>query len=419
MSAGVLIIGANQAGVQLAVSLRDGGYEDQITLVGAERHLPYQRPPLSKAFLSGKSELPSLAFRTQGFYDDQGITVVLGERVKSLTLPRAKGADAGTARTQTGRSFTFDWLALTVGARVRQLPVPGADLEGVCYLRDADDALQLRSELAAATSVVVIGGGFVGLEAASAARSAGKSVTVVEAGDRLIARAVAPVISEFYRKAHERRGTSVRLDAAVTALAGKRGRVTGVRLSDGTLLATDLVLVGIGVLPRTELAEQLGLACQGGIVVDEYGRASVPSVVAAGDCTIFPHPRTGEGRVRLESVQNAVSQAKVAAATILGRAEPYRDVPWFWSDQYDLKLQIAGLSAGYDEVVIRGDCDAERFAVLYYRSGLLVAADAVNSPADYLSVRKALSQGASIPAELAGDATTPLKALIIPRAVAV
>jgi 3-phenylpropionate/trans-cinnamate dioxygenase ferredoxin reductase component len=419
VSAGALIVGASQAGVQLAASLRENGYPDPITLLGAEEHPPYQRPPLSKAFLSGAVELSSLAFRNQAFYETHGIELICGERVATLSLSGDDGSGSGTAVTEAGRTLSFEHLALTVGARPRRLPVPGAELEGICYLRDVDDAVALRAALASAVHVVVIGGGFIGLEAAAVARSQGKTVTVVEAADRLIPRAVAPGVSEFYRQAHERRGTTIHLHAAVTALVGEAGRVVGVALADGTEVAADLVVVGIGILPRTELAEQIGLDCEGGIVVDRFARTSRPSVVAAGDCTVLPHPLTGEGRVRLESVQNAVSQAKVAAAALAGRPQPYTDVPWFWSDQYDLKLQIAGLSTGYDQTVVRGDLDGERFSVLYYRDGRLIAVDAVNAAPDYLTVRKALAQGATIPAEPAADAATPLKTLLTPAATAV
>jgi 3-phenylpropionate/trans-cinnamate dioxygenase ferredoxin reductase subunit len=256
---------------------------------------------------------------------------------------------------------------------------------------------------------VVIGGGFIGLEAAAAARALGKTVTVLEAADRLIGRAVAPAVSEFYRAAHERRGTRVLLDAAVTQIEGRAGRVAAVRLADGTSLPADLVMVGIGVVPRTDLAEQLGLACDRGILVDEFARTSNPLVVAAGDCTVQPHPLTGEGQVRIESVQNAVAQATIAAATLLGRPPQAPAVPWFWSHQGDLKLQIAGLGAGYDETVLRGDPATERFSVLYYRAGRLLAVDAVNSPADYMVVRKVLTQGGSLPPDLVADAATPLK----------
>jgi 3-phenylpropionate/trans-cinnamate dioxygenase ferredoxin reductase subunit len=412
VSAGVLIVGASQAGVQLAVSLRQEGWQQSITLLGAEPSPPYQRPPLSKGFLLGTADEESLAFRSHGFYAEQGIDVVCGERVVDVFLHG--DGPAGEARTDQGRTLTFGHLALTVGARPRRLSVPGAQLGGVRYLRDVDDARLLRRDLEQSSTVVVIGGGYIGLEAAAVARQLGKSVTVVEAADRLIARSVAPVVSEFYLQAHRRRGTNVHLGAAVTGLTGAP-RVTGVDLSDGTHLPADLVLVGVGVIPRTELAERLGLACHGGIVVDEYARTSVPTVVAAGDCTVLPNPVSGAGLVRLESVQNAVDQARTAAATLAGRRDPQTAVPWFWSDQYDLKLQIAGLSAGYDDVVVRGDPDGERFSVLYYRSGALIAVDAVNSVADYLTVRRALGQHATIPAEQARSLDTPLKGLVVAR----
>jgi 3-phenylpropionate/trans-cinnamate dioxygenase ferredoxin reductase subunit len=408
---GTLIVGASQAGLQIAVSLRDLGYADPITLIGEESHAPYQRPPLSKEFLSGTVGAETLAFRTAGYYREAGIDLVCGEQVTDLTLPSSQGG--GVAGTASGRELAFDRLALTVGASPRRLSVPGADLAGICYLRGLDDATLLRPLLTEASRVVVVGGGYIGLEAAAVARTFGATVTVVEAADRLIGRAVAPVVSEFYRQAHERRGTTVLTDAAVTAFRDADGRVGGVLLADGRELPADLVVVGVGVVPRTELAEKLGLECDGGIVVDAWARTSEPSVVAAGDCTVQPHPLTGVGRVRLESVNNAVSQATVAASTLVGAADIPPNVPWFWSNQGDLRLQIAGLSTGFDEHVVRGDPDSEKFSVLYYREGRLLAVDAVNSPPDYMVVRKALTQGGTIPAERAADAATPLKHLLV------
>jgi 3-phenylpropionate/trans-cinnamate dioxygenase ferredoxin reductase component len=408
--AGTLVVGASQAGVQLAASLRQLGDTAPVTLVGAEAHPPYQRPPLSKEFLAGTAGPETLAFRTTSFYADNGIELVCGERVVDIALPA--GGRPGLARTSAGRELPFARLALTVGARPRRLDLPGADLDGVLYLRDLDDAVALRERLAGATRVVVVGGGFIGLEAAAAARAQGLQVTVVEAADRLVGRAVAPVVSDFLRQAHERRGTTVLLSAGVVGFSGTGGRVEAVQLADGRRLPADLVMVGIGVVPRTELAEQLGLECDGGIVVDAQARTSAPSVVAAGDCTVLPHPMTGVGRVRLESVPSAVAQAGVAAATLLGREAVTRNVPWFWSNQGDLKLQIAGLSTGFDEHVVRGEPDSESFSVLYYRDGELLAVDAVNAPADYLAVRKALTQGTPLPAALAADAGTPLKSLL-------
>ncbi|MFD7994719.1 NAD(P)/FAD-dependent oxidoreductase [Streptomyces mexicanus] len=415
MTGGTLIVGASQAGLQLAASLRKFGDTEPITLVGEESHPPYQRPPLSKEYLTGEADLESLALRAPSYYADTGIDLVRGERVTEVSLSASGRPGSGLAGTASGRSFAFDRLALTVGAAPRRLDVPGARLDGICCLRDRDDAVRVRACLASSAHVVVVGGGFIGLEAAAVARGLGKAVTVVEAADRLISRAVAPVVSEFYRQAHLRRGTRVLLSASVVGFDGAAGRVTAVRLADGTVLPADLVLVGVGVLPRTELAEQLGLACDRGVVVDSQARTSDPHVHAAGDCTVQPHPLTGAGTVRLESVQNAVAQATAAAASMLGRSVETRSVPWFWSSQGDLKLQIAGLSTGYDEVVVRGEPDSERFSVLYYRQGELLAIDAVNSPADYMAVRKALTQGRTVPAGAAADAGTPLKALLTAR----
>jgi 3-phenylpropionate/trans-cinnamate dioxygenase ferredoxin reductase component len=413
VGAGTLIIGASQAGLQLAVSLRELGDTSPITLVGEEPHQPYQRPPLSKEFLAGEADVASLAFRVPAFYAESGIELVCGEQVTGAQLTQPAGPGSGVATTASGRTLTFDRLALTVGAAARRMDVPGSNLTGICYLRDSDDAVDLRSRLETAVNVVVVGGGFIGLEATAAARALGRSVTVVEAADRLLPRVVAPVVSEFYRRAHERRGARVLLESLVSGFTGDRGAVTGVRLADGQELPADLVLVGVGVVPRTELAGQLGLECDGGIVVDAHARTSEPSVVSAGDCTVQPHPMTGLDRVRLESVQNAVAQATVAAKTLMAQLETPHSVPWFWSYQGELKLQIAGLSAGYDQHVVRGEPDTERFSVLYYRDGQLLAIDAVNNALEYMVVRKALTQGATIPANAAGDATIPLKTLVL------
>ncbi|GHG98693.1 NAD(P)/FAD-dependent oxidoreductase [Streptomyces lanatus] len=413
MAGGTLIVGASQAGLQLATTLRQLGDTEPIALVGEEAYPPYQRPPLSKEVLAGEADFESLAFRTPNYYADARIDLVSGERVTEVALSRSGRPGSGVATTESGRTLPFDRMALTVGAGPRRLGIPGANLDGICYLRDRDDAANLRVRLGTAARVVVVGGGFIGLEAAAVARALGKDVTVVEAAERLIPRAVAPVVSDFYRRAHIRRGVQVLLSTTVSGFDGESGRVATVCLADGTRLPADLVLVGVGVVPRTELAEQLGLECDGGIVVDAYARTSNPLIGAAGDCTVQPHPTTGLGRVRLESVQNAVAQAAVAAASLLGRPAQTRMVPWFWSYQGDLKLQIAGLSTGYDDYVVRGEPESERFSVLYYREGGLIAVDAVNNPADYMTVRKVLSQGATIPSSGAGDFGTPLKSLVV------
>ncbi|RIV39210.1 NAD(P)/FAD-dependent oxidoreductase [Micromonospora radicis] len=400
---GILIVGGGQAAVQLAASLREYGVDRPIRLVGAESWQPYQRPPLSKAFLAGRAQPGDLLLRSMDFYHANDIDLVAGERVVDIRL----GACGGVAETDSGQRYAFDQLALTTGGGPRRLAVDGARLDGVHYLRDVADALRLRADLPGRESVVVIGGGFVGLEAAATLRAQGLTTTVVEAADRLLARVVAPVVSDFYRSAHQRRGIDVRLGTSVEAITGDRGRVTGVRLADGTTVPADLVLVGIGMVAHTDLATRIGLDCRGGIVVDEYARTGHPSVVAAGDCTATRLP--GAGLVRLESVQHATDQARVAAASLAGRLQPYRATPWFWSEQGDLMLQMAGLVTGHDRVVVRAGPDPERFCVLYYRRGRLLAGHAVNRPADYLAVRQALSRGASIPPDLAADLNTPLK----------
>ena len=411
--AGTLIVGASQAGVQLAASLRELGDDEPILLAGSEPRPPYQRPPLSKAYLSGTATADSLLLRSPEWYAGKRVDLRLNTPIASIHLDAPDGG-SGVATTRYGDELGFARLALTVGGRARRLRVPGADLDGVCYLRHLRNADELRERLAAAAHVVVIGGGFIGLEAAAAATSAGKDVTVVDIADRLLGRAVAPVVSEFYRAAHQRRGTRVLLRAGVAAIepSAGGGRVGGVRLADGRLLPADLVLVGIGLEPRTELAEQLGLEVDNGIVVDSYARTSNPAVVAAGDCTTLPHPLTGEGRLRIESVQNAIAQAQAAAASLLGRPSATRAVPWFWSDQADLKLQIAGLSHGYDQVVVRGTPLSERFSVLYYAADKLIAVDAINTPRDYMVARKVLGEGGTLPADRVADASVPLKELV-------
>jgi 3-phenylpropionate/trans-cinnamate dioxygenase ferredoxin reductase subunit len=396
---GTLIIGNCQAGVQLASSLRELGDTDPITLVGEEPHAPYQRPPLSKAFLKGEATADSLAFRTHDFYREHSIALVPRERIFRII----RNANGGVATAESGRTFPFARLALTTGASPRTIPFEGSELEGVSYLRTATEATVLEQQLREARNVVVVGGGFIGLE-----------VAVLEAAPRLVGRAVSEQTSEFYLQAHRRRGIRVVLNAQVVRFAGEHDRVTGVELGDGEVVPADVVLIGVGVVPRTELAVQLGLEVENGIVVDAQALCSDGLTVAAGDCANMPNPSIdafGVGRIRLESVQNAVEQAKVAAATLLGLPAEHRTVPWFWSDQADLKLQIAGLSGGHDRVVLRGDPDSEKFSVLYYRDGRLIAADCINSPLDFMAVKNALHKGLSVSADVAVDTTIPLKKL--------
>lgn len=415
VAAGTVVVGASQAGVQLAVSLRDAGYTAPITLVGAETHAPYQRPPLSKKPLARPEDVAALVLRSESFYRDRGIELVLGHRI----VRAERGAAGGVVETGDGTLLPFRDLALAVGARARRLPVPGADLPGVVHLRSVDDAIELWSRLDRAQHVVVVGAGFVGLEAAAVAAARGNRVTVVEAGERVMARAISPVMSDFFTAAHRRRGVEVLLGAGVERILGDVQAGAGaVQLSGGRVLPADLVVVGIGVEPRTELAASLGLACAGGIVVDEYSRASDGRTVAAGDCALMPNPAPGgNGRCRIESVNNAVEQAKNAAATLMGRAEPYRLTPWFWSDQADLKLQMVGDTAADDQLVVRGEPSSESFTVLHYRGGMLAGAQCVNRPVDFTAVRGALGRGLTIPEAGVEDLAVPLKTLVREKAL--
>jgi 3-phenylpropionate/trans-cinnamate dioxygenase ferredoxin reductase subunit len=404
----ILIVGAGQAGMQIADSLRENGFTGQVTIVGDENVLPYQRPPLSKAFLYGEADEESLLFRNQKFYNDNNIELILGDAIVSVSTSET----GGTATTASGKTIEFDRLALAPGSTPRKLEIPGSDLPGVLYMRSLADAQALKSRWEGANNVVVIGGGFIGLEVAAVAEKAGKNVTVLEGADRMMARAVCPITSSYFKEAHERRGAKVVLDARISSFVGEV-KLSAVELADGTQIPADIVMVGIGVLARTEVANLLGLElANGAILVNEFAETSNPLVVAAGDAVMLPNPTGAEGNVRLESVQNAVDQAKIAAKTLLGIREPYEALPWFWSDQADIKLQIAGLSGGYDQTVVRGNPDEDAFSVLYYKAGRLLAIDAVNQVSDFMAVRRCLTAGQTIDSVAASDSATPLKTLI-------
>lgn len=406
MSSRVLVVGASHAGVQLAARLRDRGHQGPITLVGEEAPLPYHRPPLSKAYLAGDVTTDSMSLRPEAFYATRDITLLRSARVEEVEL------DSGTASTSTGATIGFDHLALTTGARVRRLEVPGADLDGVAHLRDVRDAARLRETLGTVRRAVVVGGGFIGLEAAAVLRQRGIAVHVVEFADRLMARSVSREMSAFFAGVHQERGTRVLLGTGVVALQGDGGRVREVVLDDGSTLPADLVVVGIGVVPRTELADQLGLKVDGGVLVDRQSRTSDHRVVAAGDVTMLPHPLEPGTHLRLESVQNATDQADVAAATLCGQEASHDSVPWFWSDQFDLKLQMAGAASSYDDVVVRGSAREGGLTVLCYRGDRLVAGECVNAGADFVAVRRALAAGTSFPRDLAADTAVRLKTLL-------
>ena len=413
---GMLIIGASQAGVQLAISLRGTGFTESITLLGEEDHRPYQRPALSKEFLQGTVDKENLIFRSAEYWDEHNIELVKNSRIEKIE----KNPDgSGVAIATDGEEYPFARLALAVGARARPLEVPGSDLSGVIYLRIADDALSLKGSLDDFTDVVVIGGGFIGLEVACSLHGMGKNATVLEHGPRLIGRAVGEETSEYFYQAHRDRELDIILNSRVeTLIDDGSGRVSGVALADGTVVPAQLVIVGIGVIPNTGLAEQMGLKTENGIVVDRYALASDGTTIAVGDVANMPNPLPDapEGeRIRLESVNNAIEHAKVAAYSVSGRREEYAGIPWFWSNQADMKLQIAGLSMGFDSTVVRRDDEKGKFSVLYYREGQIIAADCVNAPLDFMAVRTALAKNQQIPADQAGDMNVMLKSIAVDR----
>lgn len=401
----VVILGGGQAGWQTAESLRQEGWTGAIALIGEENRLPYQRPPLSKAYLLGEIDLPRLMFRAPQWYADHDITVRTG--VRATAIDRA----ARTVALDDGAYVAYDHLVLALGARPRPLPVAGAGLAGVHHLKTIDHITAIESELAAVEDVAVIGAGFIGLEFAAVARKLGKRVTVLEAAPRVMARAVCPELSAFFADAHRGHGVDLRLGAGVAALRGG-ARVAAVELADGSTVPAGLVVVGVGVVPEIELAAAAGLECDNGIVVDAHCRTSDPRVFAAGDCAATRHPFADGGLIRLESVQNAADQGRIVAASIAGTPKAYDAPPWFWSDQYDLKLQMVGLRQGCDLTVTRGDMASGKFSLFHFRADVLRSVDSVNRAADHIQGRKLLAAGASPTPAQAADPDFKLAGLL-------
>ncbi len=408
---GVLIVGAGQGGFQLAASLREAGYAGPVRLLGDEPGLPYQRPPLSKAFLKGEADAAQLELRPAAFYADHSIEMLHG---RAVAIERAERR----VRLADGTALDYEHLVLATGARNRPLPVKGADLDGVFYLRTLADAQALKARLAAARQVVVVGAGFIGLEFAAVARALGHEVTVVEATLHPMGRAVSPIMSAFFAEAHRAMGTRLVLSAGVVALHGRDGQVTGVEAADGalhpgggTVYPADLVVVGIGVVPNAELAAEAGLEVRNGIVVDETLATADPAISALGDAVSYPSVHAGL-TVRLESVQNAADQARCLAHRLTGNALPYAAVPWFWSDQADLKLQIVGLAAPTDSAVLRGDPASRRFSVFRFHERRLTAIESVNRPADHMLGRRLLAGRPGLTPEEAADESFELKSLL-------
>ena len=384
----VIVVGASHAGAQLCSSLRQEGWTGEIVLLGDEAEPPYHHPPLSKTFLTGNASLEDLLIRAPDFYAKQGITLMTG-RVTAIQR------ETHSLLLADGSSLSYDKLALCVGARPRLLPLPGIGLPGVHLLRTLADLNGIRSTLSHTRQAVIIGAGYIGLETAASLRKLGIAVTLLESAERVLARVTAPVVSDFYARIHRQEGVDLRTQASVTALIGDQ-HVTGVALASGEVIPADLVIVGVGVIANTELAAEAGLTVNNGIVIDAHAVSSDPDIVAAGDCASFICPRYGR-QMRLESVPNANEQAKVAAATLCGKSKRMSALPWFWSDQYDLKLQIAGLNTGYDDIELVGDPETGRsFACLYFREQRLIAADCINSPKEFMRAKQAISEQLSV-----------------------
>ena len=406
MSDHCLIIGASHAAAQACVSLRQGGWSGEITVVGDEPNLPYHRPPLSKDFLSGQKDISDILIRPADAYKSADITMMLGTRIAAIN------PDEKTAITESAETLSFSKLILTTGARIRRLPIPGQDLPHVYYLRDTQDVLAIKADVRAGKQAVIIGGGYIGLETAASLRKQGMEVTVLEAMDRILQRVTAPQLSAFYKRVHTEEGVKILENVGATEIV-KTDDGLAVKTGDGQSLPADMVIIGIGVIPNTELASEAGLTVGNGIEVNEFCQTSHADIYAAGDVT-WHHNPIYDRHIRLESVPNATEQAKVCADHINGKPKPYNSLPWFWSDQFDLKLQIAGLSTDYDDIIIRGDIEGSRsFAAYYFKGDKLLAVDAVNAPRDFMMTRMALTKGKTLDKAILRDLEAELKSAMI------
>ncbi len=401
----VIIIGAGQAGGETAQRLRQAGFDGDITLIGEEPAPPYQRPPLSKAYLKGEYDMDRLLLRPASVYAEENITLLTS--LRAVWIDRANRR----VRVEGGRELPYDVLVLATGAKPRKLPLVGADLDGVHLFRTAADADALRPRMVSGAKLVVVGAGYIGLEAAAVARQLGLDVTVIETAVRPLARVTSPEVAGFFLDEHTRQGVRFVLGGQPALIKG-RERVTGVALSDGADVPADIVIAGIGVTPEVALAQQCGLAVENGIVTDRQCLTSDPAIYAIGDCASRPMAHFEQRVARLESVHNAVEGAKIVAAAITGGKPHIEEAPWFWSDQYDLKLQIAGLFQGYDHIVLRGVMADRAFAAFYYKGPKLIAVDAVNRPAEYLGAKMLIQTGRTVaPSELE-DESRPMKEIV-------
>ena len=405
MSETFVIVGASHAAAMLAPSLRQQGWQGRIIVVGAEASIPYHRPPLSKDYLAGAKSLEEILIRPAKVYEKSEVEFILDTRVESINR------DNKTVRLSNNETLSYDKLALTVGSKVRKVNLPGVDLDGVFYLRDLKDVDRISAHISPGANAVIVGGGYIGLETAAVLNRKGMNVTVLEMMERVLQRVTAPVLSEFYTRIHEEEGVSIRCGIGVTGFKGN-GRVSKVLCSDGSEFAADLVIIGVGILPNTALAEEAGLQVDNGIVVNARAQTSDPDIFAAGDCT-FHHNPIYDRWIRLESVQNATDQSRVIAGAACGKEMSYNAVPWFWSEQYDLMLQIAGLSQGYDEIITRGDPENRRsFAAFYLKSGRVIAVDAINKPQEFMVTKKLITRQQEIDKVKLADADAPVRELL-------
>ena len=400
-----VVVGASHAGAQVATNLRQRAWDGEIRLIGEEPWLPYHRPPLSKTFLAQSQSPNDILIRPQASYAKADIATELSSRVTRIDTENRQ------VYLEDGSALDFDALVLATGARARALPIPGSELDGVHQLRNAEDVLAIRRRVASGRDAVIVGGGYIGLETAASLRQAGMNVTILEAQSRVLQRVTSAEISAFYQRVHREEGVRILSDARITEIQGK-GSVQAVCLNGQPALPADLVIVGVGVTPETSLAEAAGLDVDDGIVVNEFGETSAPGIYAVGDCTRHYNP-IYKRWLRLECIQNATDQAKTVAAALTGNPAPYSALPWFWSDQYDMKLQIAGLSQGADNIVLRGEVARGRsFSAFYFKGARLLACDAVNRPIDFSVSKKIISQSLPVSADAVADESLDLRSLV-------
>lgn len=401
----VVIVGAAHAGAQAAIALRQQKFEGTIVIIGDEPELPYERPPLSKEYLSREKSFERILIRPKSFWDERNISLILSTRIESVN------SAAKCVTDNNGSVYRYSKLIWATGANPRRLDLPGFDMPGVHYIRNRSDVDRLASEIDDCSDIAIVGGGYIGLEAAAVLRKFGKNVTLLEAMDRVLARVAGAELSRFYEGEHERRGMKLLLGANIEKAIGDEGKISALELQNGDVVNAQIVVVGIGVIPATSPVTDAGAAGKNGVDVDEYCRTSLPDIYAIGDCAAHHNKYAGNARIRVESVQNANDQAATAAKAIMGSMVAYDALPWFWSNQYDLKLQTVGISTGHDETVIRGDLAARSFTVVYLKQGKIIALDCVNSVKDYVQGRKLVAQGIAATAEQLTSAET-LKELV-------